>query len=61
MRGDRDREGRRCAALVPIEDADVETVSPGTNRDLLELIERSRARTRVEGGISNEEMRRRFE
>ena len=54
-------EGRPVAALVPIENADLETVSLSTNREFLELIERSRTRTRAEGGISNEEMRRRFE
>jgi antitoxin (DNA-binding transcriptional repressor) of toxin-antitoxin stability system len=54
-------EGRPVAALVPIENADLETVSLSTNREFLELIERSRARVRAEGGISSEEMRGRFE
>jgi hypothetical protein len=49
------------AALVPIENADLETASLSTSREILELIERSRIRARTEGGISNEEMRRRFE
>ncbi len=53
-------EGRPVAALVPIENADLETVSLSTNREFLELIKRSRARVSVEGGISAEEMRRRF-
>ena len=53
-------QGRPIAALVPIENADLETLSLGTNRSFLELIERSRARVKAEGGISNEEMRRRF-
>jgi len=44
-------QGQPVAALVPIENADLETVS---------LSERSRARARAEGGISSEEMRRRF-
>ncbi len=34
-------EGRPVAALVPIENADLETVSLGTNREFLDLIERS--------------------
>ena len=54
-------EGRPVAALVPIENADLETVSLGTNREFLDLIERSRVRARVEGGISSDEMRGRFE
>ena len=53
--------GQPVAALVPIENADMETVALSTNREFLDLIERSRARARAEGGISSEEMRRRFE
>ncbi len=52
--------GRPVAALVPIQDADLETVAIGTNPDFLALIERARARHRSEGGISSEETRRRF-
>lgn len=52
--------GRPVAALVPIENADLETVSLSTNRRFLDLIERSRSRVRDEGGVSSEEMRRRF-
>jgi hypothetical protein len=37
----------------------METVALSTNPEFLALIERSRAR--AEGGISSEEMRRRFE
>lgn len=53
-------EGQPVAALVPLENADLETVSLSTNRKFLDLIERSRARARTEGGISSEETRRRF-
>ncbi len=53
-------DGRPVAALVPIQEADLETVAVGTNPDFLALIERARARHRSEGGISSEEMRRRF-
>jgi antitoxin (DNA-binding transcriptional repressor) of toxin-antitoxin stability system len=54
-------EGRPVAALVPIENSDLETVSLSTNREFLELIERSRARVRADGGVSSQEMRGRFE
>ena len=53
--------GRPVAALLPIENADMETVALSTNHEFLDLIERSRVRARAEGGISSEEMRRRFE
>ena len=52
--------GIPVAALVPIENADLETVSLSTNRRFLDLIERSRSRVQNEGGVSSEEMRRRF-
>ena len=54
-------DGRPVAALVPIENADMETVSLSTNRSFIDLIERSRQRTKSEGGIPSDEMRRRFE
>jgi prevent-host-death family protein len=53
-------KGRPIAALVSIENADLETVSLSTNPQFLELIERSRARARKEGTISASEMRRQF-
>lgn len=54
------RNGKPIAALVSIENADLETVSLSTNRRFLELIERSRTRQRAEGGIPSAEMRRRL-
>jgi antitoxin (DNA-binding transcriptional repressor) of toxin-antitoxin stability system len=54
-------DGHPVAALVPIENTDLETVALCTNHEFLSLIERSRARVRTEGGISSEEMRRRFD
>jgi prevent-host-death family protein len=54
------RKGKPIAALVSIENADLETISLSTNRKFLALIERSRARQRTEGGISSEEMRQRL-
>jgi prevent-host-death family protein len=50
--------GKPVAALVAIKNADLETVSLSTNPEFIDLIERSRARLRAEGGISPEEMRR---
>lgn len=44
-------QGKPVAALVSIENADVETVSLSTNPQFIELIERSRARVRAEGGF----------
>lgn len=54
-------QGQPVAALMPIENADLETVTLATNAKFLALIERSRARVAAEGGVSSEEMRRRFE
>ena len=52
--------GKPIAALIPLENADLETVALSTHPQFLALIERSRARQRTEGGISGEEMRRRL-
>jgi prevent-host-death family protein len=54
-------DGKPVAALVPIENADLETVTLSTNRDFLALVERARARVKAEGGIPGDEMRRRFQ
>jgi prevent-host-death family protein len=53
-------DGRPVAALVAIEDADLESVTLGTNPQFLALLERSRTRQKAEGGISSAEMRRRL-
>jgi antitoxin (DNA-binding transcriptional repressor) of toxin-antitoxin stability system len=53
--------GKPVAALVALENADLETVSLSTNPRFMELIERSRRRARAEGGVSSAEMRRRFD
>jgi hypothetical protein len=42
------------------ESADMESLSLSLNPDFMEIIERSRQRQDEEGGISSEEMRRRF-
>jgi prevent-host-death family protein len=52
--------GKPVAALVSVENADLETITLGTRPQFIALIERSRARQRAEGGISSEEMRRRL-
>jgi prevent-host-death family protein len=52
--------GRPIAALMPVENADRETVALSTNPQFLALIERSRRRHEAEGGVSTEEMRRRL-
>jgi prevent-host-death family protein len=54
------RKGKPVAALVPICDADAETISLSTNPQFIALIERSRQRMEAEGGIPIEEVRRRF-
>ena len=53
-------DGRPVAALVPIENADLETATLSTHPQFLALIERSRARQKAEGGISSAEMRHRL-
>src|SRR5688572_26577847 len=53
-------KGRPIAALLPIEDADLETVSLCLNPAFLDIIERSRASQRAGRTISLQEMRRRF-
>ena len=53
--------GQPVAALVQIENADMETVALSTDFQFIELIERSRAHVRANGAIFSEEMRRRFE
>lgn len=52
--------GRPVAALVSISNADIETVSLSNDPKFLDLIERSRARQKSEGGISTKEMYRRL-
>jgi len=54
------RDGEPVAALVSIENADLETVTLSTHAQFLSLIERSRVRRREEGGISSDAMRRRL-
>ena len=53
-------DGEPVAALMPPENADLETVSLSTNRKFMRIIERSRKRQRKEGDVSSDEMRRRL-
>ena len=53
-------DGKPIAALMPLEDADMETISLSTNPKFMRIIERSRKRQMREGSISSEEMRRRL-
>lgn len=54
------RRGRPVAILVPVDSADLESLSLSTNPDFLAIIERSRARCKPGSGISTDEMRRRL-
>ena len=52
--------GEPIAALVNLENVDLETLSLSSNSKFIQLIERARSRRREEGGISSNEMRRRL-
>ena len=52
--------GKPVAALVPIEEVDLESLSLSTNPDFLALIAQSRTRCHPGGGISTDEMRKRL-
>ncbi len=54
------RKGKPVAALVAVENADLETVALSVDARFLALIERSRTRQKAEGGIPSAEMRRRL-
>jgi len=51
-------EGRPVAALVLLENTDLETVALSTDLEFLELIQNSRVRHGREGGLSGAEMQR---
>lgn len=52
--------GQPIAALITLENVDLETIALSTNPKFMELIERSRMRRRSESGISSTEMRSRL-
>ncbi len=51
--------GTPTAVILPLVNVDLESIALNTNPEFIALIERSRARARVEGGVSAAEMRRR--
>lgn len=53
-------DGQPIAALVTLENVDLETISLSTNPKFIALIERSRMRRRSESGISSSQMRQRL-
>ena len=54
------KRGKPFAAVIPIRNADEETVALSTNRKFLKIIDRSRTRVKKEGSISAGELRRRL-
>ncbi len=54
------KEGKPVAAVVPIRNADEETITLSTSRQFLAIIKRSRSRRKKEGSISSKEIRRRL-
>lgn len=52
--------GKPLAALVPIGNADLETVALSTSAEFIALIERSRLRQSRKGGVAAAEVRRRL-
>jgi prevent-host-death family protein len=54
------RAGRPIAAVVPVGDYDLESLSLSTNPRFLEIIAESRKNLEVEGAIPIEEVRRRL-
>lgn len=52
--------GRPFAAVIPLRNADDETLALSTNRKFFKIIDRSRARVKREGAISAAKLRRRL-
>jgi prevent-host-death family protein len=52
--------GRPIAAVVAIDDVDLESLAVSADPKFQEIIQRSRKRQSEEGGLSSEEMRRLF-
>lgn len=52
--------GKPIAALLSIDDDDVESLSLSSNPEFLAILAESRARLKAEGGVSSQEMRRRL-
>ncbi|MBI4203364.1 MAG: type II toxin-antitoxin system prevent-host-death family antitoxin [Chloroflexi bacterium] len=54
------KNGKPVAALVPVDDFDLEVLATSENPTFLAIMEHSRLRAEKEGTISEEEMRREF-
>ncbi len=54
------KRGKPVAALVAVDDLDIEALALSANLDFWAIIERSRARHAAEGGISSEDVRLRL-
>jgi len=54
------KDGQPIAIVISVENADLETVSLSNHPGFLDLIERSRALQKREGGLSSAEMRTLF-
>jgi antitoxin (DNA-binding transcriptional repressor) of toxin-antitoxin stability system len=54
------KRGRPFAAVIPLRNADEETLALSTNRKFLKIIDRSRARVKREGAISAGKLRPRL-
>jgi antitoxin (DNA-binding transcriptional repressor) of toxin-antitoxin stability system len=52
--------GKPFAAVIPIRNADEETIALSTSRKFVAIIERSRNRVKKQGAISASELRRRL-
>jgi antitoxin (DNA-binding transcriptional repressor) of toxin-antitoxin stability system len=54
------KRGKPLAAVIPLRNADEETIALSTSRKFENIIERSRTRVRREGAISASKLRRRL-
>ena len=54
------KRGKPFAAVIPIRNADEETIALSTSRKFVAIIERSRNRVKKQGAISASELRRRL-
>jgi antitoxin (DNA-binding transcriptional repressor) of toxin-antitoxin stability system len=55
------KRGKPFAAVIPIRNADEETIALSTSRKFVAIIERSRNRVKKQGAISAKELRRRLD
>ncbi|MCZ7644273.1 MAG: type II toxin-antitoxin system Phd/YefM family antitoxin [Planctomycetota bacterium] len=52
--------GKAVAVVLPLDEADVESVKLSMNPEFIRIIERSRKSLKARGGLSDDEMRRRL-